>query len=102
MKIATRTGAYALRAILLAVVLVPMSSSAAMSPDAKQSTALRLTAPKNGSIVKGQVKIVAKGNPEAASIGFFVDGAKVATAPPLSATWNSSSVAPGVHTIQVI
>jgi Big-like domain-containing protein len=48
------------------------------------------------------VKIAVKGRPAAAAIAFYVDGTRIASAPPFSTTWDSAAAGPGAHLLQVV
>lgn len=69
---------------------------------AKTSAALRVSTPANGAIVHGQVRVVAKGRPQASVVVFYADGATIGNTPPFAATWNSSGASAGLHILKVV
>jgi Bacterial Ig domain len=60
-----------------------------------------ITSPANGAKVSGTVSIVAKVSSPVDWINFYVDGTWVASSPPYTMAWSSTSVANGTHTISI-
>ena len=64
--------------------------------------AVTLTSPANNSTVSGNVTLTAQIIPSVAWIDFEIDGSWFASSPPLSTTWDSTSVPDGSHTIAAL
>ena len=60
-----------------------------------------ITSPANGATVSGTVSIVANITSPVEWLNFYVDGTWVASSPPYTMAWNSTSVANGSHTLAV-
>jgi hypothetical protein len=68
------------------------------TPAAGQVT---ITSPSNGAIVSGTVSVVAQYSSPIRWLNFYVDGTWVASSPPSTLSWNSTSVANGEHSVSV-
>ena len=82
-----------------------LPSSCSQGPDTIPPT-VALTSPAAGSYVHGTVTVAANASDDqtVASVQFLVDGAPLATvtSPPYQASWSTSTVATGSHTIEAI
>jgi hypothetical protein len=72
-----------------------------VTPTATATPAVvKLTAPANGATVSATVTIVAQvSRPLVDWINVYIDGHYLASGPPFTFSWNSTTVANGVHTI---
>jgi len=61
--------------------------------------AVEITAPANGSSVAGTVSIVTQVSPSVSWINIYIDGSYFTSSPPFTFSWNSATVASGVHNI---
>ncbi len=92
---------------LAIIVLIGIANPAAGSTENTAGPGnIAIVVPGNGQLVKGRVRIVTQGKPSGAKqVGFFVDGNRIAMAAAkgrLAKPWNSTAVAPGQHSIQVV
>ena len=60
---------------------------------------VRITAPLNGATVSGAVTIKAQVSSAVSWINIYIDGHYLASGPPFTFSWNSTTVANGAHTI---
>jgi len=60
---------------------------------------VRITAPANGATVSGTVSITAQVSSVVSWINIYIDGHYLASGPPYTFSWNSTTVANGAHTI---
>ncbi len=67
--------------------------------NATTTPAVTITAPANNATVSGSVSITAQVGPGVAWTNVYIDGQYLASSPPLTFSWNSTSVANGNHTI---
>jgi hypothetical protein len=63
------------------------------------SSAVQITAPSNGATVSGTTTISVIQGSAAAWINVYIDGNYFASTPPLSFSWNTTTVANGSHTV---
>ena len=87
----------------VATTAVPTSIATAL-PTAVPTAqpAVSMLAPANNSIVAGTISISAQINSSAVVwLNFYSDGAWIASSPPTSILWDSTSVADGPHTLSV-
>jgi Bacterial Ig domain/Kelch motif len=63
------------------------------------SPAVKLTAPATGAVVSGTVSILAQVTCDVSWINIYIDGSYFASSPPYTFSWDSATVANGVHTI---
>jgi hypothetical protein len=79
------------------------SATLTATPTATPTRAIvAITAPANGGTVSGTVTIdVAAEQPPVSWVNLFIDGNYIASSPPLTFSWNSTTVADGSHTIMV-
>jgi Bacterial Ig domain len=66
-----------------------------------QTGGVAITSPSNGATVSGTVSIAAKYSSPVSWLNFYIDGTWVASSPPSTLSWNSTSVANGQHTVSV-
>jgi hypothetical protein len=59
-----------------------------------------IVSPTDGTPVKGTVTVTLKTQSDVAFVYVFVDGVFMASAPPLTFSWNTTKVADGGHIIQ--
>ena len=57
--------------------------------------------PRSGATVSGTVSIAVQTASPVSWLNFYIDGTWVASSPPYTLAWNSSSVANGSHAISV-
>jgi hypothetical protein len=62
---------------------------------------VKITSPANGAKVSGTVSIAAQYSSPVSWLNFYVDGTWVASSPPSTMSWNSTSVANGEHTVGI-
>ncbi len=60
---------------------------------------VQITAPANGATVSGTVSIAAQVSSSVSWINIYIDGHYLASGPPFTFSWNSTTVANGAHTI---
>jgi hypothetical protein len=60
---------------------------------------VKITTPANGARVSGTVSIVTQGFPSVTWISIYIDGGYFTSSPPFTFSWNSATVANGVHNI---
>lgn len=65
------------------------------------SGSVTITSPASGATVSGTVSITVQTTSPVNWVNFYVDGGWIASSPPSTTSWNSSSVSPGSHTISV-
>jgi hypothetical protein len=81
--------------------LVRVKNGPAATPTPAPTGQLRITSPSNGATVSGTVSVAVQYAAPVNWLNFYVDGNWVASSPPYSLSWTSSSVANGSHTISV-
>jgi hypothetical protein len=69
--------------------------------DATPAGGVTISSPKSGATVSGTVSIVAQNVAPVSWINFYIDGNWVASSPPYTMAWNSTSVANGQYAITV-
>lgn len=82
-----------------------LAGSASITVSVQNSNAqpaVTLTSPANNSTVMGNVTLTAQIIPSVAWVDFEIDGSWFASSPPLSTTWDSTSVPDGSHTIAAL
>ena len=60
-----------------------------------------ITSPSNGATVSGTVSITTQYGSPVSWLNFYIDGAWVASSPPSTLSWNSTSVANGRHSVSI-
>ncbi len=84
----------------LAPTTIPTTAPTAV-PTAQP--AVSMLAPANNSVVTGTTYITAQKNwSNVSSINFYVDGGWIASSPPWSITWDSTTVSDGAHILSVV
>ena len=86
--------AYSSSATLLGSASVTVTVANANTPPP-----VTITAPPNNATVSGIVSITAQTAPGVGWMNVYIDGAYLASSPPLTFSWDSTSVANGSHTI---
>jgi hypothetical protein len=81
--------------------LVRVKNGPSPTPTPSPTGQLRITSPSNGATVSGTVSVAVQYASPVNWLNFYVDGNWVASSPPYTLTWTSSSVANGAHTISV-
>jgi hypothetical protein len=84
-------------AFFVGVVLVSFTAAQASA----QMTNVSLIAPAMDATVSGSVTIAAASSALVSWLDFYIDGNYLASSPPNTISWNSSTVADGSHTISV-
>jgi Bacterial Ig domain len=62
---------------------------------------VKITSPASGATVSGTVSIVVQYTSPVSWLNFYIDGNWVASSPPYTMSWNSTSVANGQHSVTV-
>lgn len=62
---------------------------------------VKITSPASGATVSGTVSIVVQYTAPVSWLNFYIDGSWVASSPPYTMLWNSTSVANGQHSVTV-
>ena len=75
------------------------TATATATPTPTPSAAVRINAPANGATVSGTVSIVTQVSSAVSWENIYVDGNYFASSPPLTFSWNSTTVTNGAHTI---
>jgi hypothetical protein len=78
---------------------VPTSGTATPTPTPAPGGPVTITAPSNGATVSGSVSIVTTKSSPAQWENVYIDGNYLASSPPTTFSWDSTSVANGSHTI---
>jgi hypothetical protein len=60
---------------------------------------VKITSPANGASVSGTVSIVTQVSSSVSWINVYIDGNYLASSPPFTFSWNSTTVPNGTHTI---
>ena len=82
-------------------VATPPPSPTIVPTPAPTSAAVIITAPGDEAHVEGTISIAAIKSAGCQWFNFYVDGAYIASSPPSSILWDSTSVADGTHTLSV-
>lgn len=82
-------------AVVVAVVIFGARSAC------EASSTVAITSPASGASVSGQVTVVASVGSNVWWAELYVDGVGAAVSPPYSFSWNSTTVANGIHTVSV-
>lgn len=78
--------------------VVPTSTPA---PTSTPTGGVTISSPKSGATVSGTVSIVVQNVAPVVWVNFYIDGNWMVSSPPFTASWNSTTVANGQHTIAV-
>jgi len=62
---------------------------------------VKITSPSSGATVSGTVSIAVQYSAPVDWLNFYIDGTWIASSPPYTVAWNSTSVANGAHSISV-
>jgi hypothetical protein len=86
---------------LIALAVNPSNAAAAKNKAkvAASSTAVTITAPANAATVSGTVSITAQTGTGVSWINIYIDGGYLASSPPDTFSWDSTTVVNGSHTI---
>lgn len=87
--------ALALIFAVLAMIIGTRGVAGAFTPP------VRISQPVSGATVSGSVNISCASSSKVLWVNFYVDGTKLASSPPYTINWNSTSVANGSHQISV-
>jgi hypothetical protein len=90
--------------LILTAVMSPDASAAkarkaAVAKPAATATVVTLTAPAASATVSGTVSISAQAGTGVSWINIYIDGSYLASSPPLTVAWDSTTVLNGTHTI---
>jgi Bacterial Ig domain len=77
----------------------PPTSTPAPTPT--PAGGVSITSPKSGATVSGTVSIVVQNVAPVSWVNFYIDGNYVASSPPYTMSWNSTTVSNGQHAIAV-
>ena len=89
-----------LLAILTLLVSAPTPAAAKTKPHkAADTSAVTITAPASSATVSGSVSITAQIGTGFSWINIYIDGSYLASSPPFTFTWDSTTVTNGSHTI---
>src|SRR5580698_3020057 len=90
--------------LILTAVMSPDASAAkareaAVAKPAATTTVVTLTAPAAAATVSGTVTITAQTGTGVSWVNIYIDGSYLASSPPLTFSWDSTTVLNGSHTI---
>src|SRR5712672_3139639 len=83
--------------MVLSAALLLIGSPAQAAP----TSAVSITAPIGGATISGPISIIAQVNSSVSWVNFYIDNAWIASSPPYTQTWNTTTVANGLHKIAI-